>query len=59
MEEPMAVYVRTFALLRCCDCEHTFAAQLPPLHVELDECPLCKSGPVQLVELLESEQLGH
>ena len=42
-----------FVTLRCCDCEHTFADRMPPLHENMPECPLCGSGPVQLVELLE------
>jgi hypothetical protein len=48
-----------FVLLQCADCEHTFPSRLPPWGIELPACPLCESGPVRLVELLEPDSLRH
>lgn len=47
------------AILRCADCEEMFSGELPPLYVDMPECPLCGSGPVALIELLESAHLKH
>jgi hypothetical protein len=51
MDEPEQE--RQYGTLRCTDCGHEFPGRLPPFCSELPECPMCWSGPVQLVELVE------
>ena len=57
----MTNHEATFGMLRCCDCECEWPAEIPPLYEDMPACAYCESGPVQLVELLrlERDELLH